>query len=115
MNIAIVGSRHFPDYQKVRNFFNSGDIWRTDNLISGGCKLGVDAWVEEAARELKIPMIVLNAEWDKYGKSAGAIRNQKIVDMADLVVAFWDGKSKGTKITIDMTKKAGKPLEVIMP
>lgn len=115
MKIAIVGSRKYPKPKKVYDFICGGNIWKNDQIISGGCKTGVDAWAESLAKTCDIPTIILEAEWDKYGKSAGAIRNQKIVDMADLVVAFWDGKSKGTKITIDMTKKAGKPLEVIMP
>jgi len=59
-------------------------------------------------------IITFTPEWDKYGKRAGAIRNQEIVNEADTIIAFWDGQSKGTKITIDMALKAGKPLDLFV-
>jgi len=55
------------------------------------------------------------ADWQQYGRRAGAIRNRRIVAAASRVVAFWDGASKGTSITIDMARELGKPVEVIGP
>jgi len=52
-------------------------------------------------------------DWDKYRKSAGFIRNQQIIDACTFVLAFWDGKSKGTKDTIDKARKAKKPTFII--
>lgn len=51
-------------------------------------------------------------DWNRYGRSAGARRNAEIVKQADEVVAFWDGKSRGTQITIAMARAAGKPVTV---
>ena len=48
------------------------------------------------------------ADWEKYGNAAGYIRNVKMAQAADFLVAFWDGKSKGTKHMIDNKKKQGK-------
>ena len=48
-----------------------------------------------------------------YGRSAGFKRNALIVAESDEVVAFWDMKSKGTKSTIDLATKAGKPVRII--
>lgn len=58
---------------------------------------------------------VYKPDWARYGRAAGAIRNKQIVDACDKLIAFWDGKSKGTKISIDMAEKQGKLLKVILP
>jgi len=111
MKIAIVGSRHYNNLDVVADYIRT---WfkPDDTLLSGGA-FGVDAIAELIAKDCQLTTQIFKPNWDKYGKSAGAIRNQQIVEAADKVVAFWDGQSKGTKITIDLTKKAGKPLEVI--
>jgi len=111
MKIAIVGSREFKDRQLVHDLIL--DIIRFDGwtLISGGAN-GVDSWAEDIADTMGWKKMIIKPDWQKYGKRAGAIRNQQIIDVADRVVAFWDGKSKGTKITIDMAIKAGKPVDI---
>jgi hypothetical protein len=53
------------------------------------------------------------AEWNKFGKSAGYRRNVTIVEHSDIIVAFWDGKSKGTQHTINIAKEKGKGLIII--
>ena len=57
------------------------------------------------------PLVIL-PDWKQYNRGAGAVRNREIVDSADFVVAIWDGKSKGTKISIDHAKKINKPVFV---
>ena len=111
MKIAIVGSRGFKDKEFIENMIP--EILRTSKyiLISGGAE-GVDSWAENMATWLGCKSIIFKPDWNKYGKRAGAIRNQQIVDEADKVIAFWDGTSKGTKITIDMAIKANKPLDI---
>jgi hypothetical protein len=52
-------------------------------------------------------------DWKKYGKSAGYRRNKEMAEVADALVAFWDGKSKGTANMIDLMRKAGKPLKIV--
>lgn len=110
MNVAIVGSRNFADPQQVTNYVNGLDADH-DVVISGGAR-GVDTWAYIAAKKRDMRVIVLNADWDLHGKKAGYLRNADIVIAADRVVAFWDGQSKGTLHSINLAKKAGKPVEV---
>lgn len=112
MKIAVVGSREFPD----RGFVESKVVeWLTLNdnpeLISGGAN-GVDTWAECVADNLQIKKSIYHAHWSKYGIKAGYMRNVDIVKNSDMVLAFWDGKSKGTKHSIDLAIKAGKPLNI---
>jgi hypothetical protein len=77
-------------------------------VIHGGAR-GVDSMAGAAAAQLKIPIRVFPADWKKNGKAAGPIRNQQMLDEGkpDLVLAFWDGKSRGTEHMIGLAKKAG--------
>ena len=102
MKVAIVGSRNYPHLEKVRDFVRK--LSKDDTVISGGAK-GVDKAAEEEAEKLGIKVISIIPEWDKYGKRAGLIRNNLIIEKADCMAAFWDGVSRGTKYTIDRAKK----------
>jgi len=112
MKIAIVGSREFKNTYFARSVI--ADLLRQQPkviLVSGGAR-GIDSLAEEVANTLEREIIVFPADWDKYGKRAGFIRNQLIIDAVDKVIAFWDGKSKGTKHSIDLAIKARKPLDI---
>ena len=103
--VAIVGSRTGIKQQQVVDFVNSlpeGTI-----VVSGGAR-GVDKWAEEAARVRGLEVDIYPADWNRLGKKAGMIRNRDIVKNADEVVAFWDGKSRGTKNTMELAEQAGK-------
>lgn len=84
----------------------------TITIVSGGAK-GVDKMAENYAKERNYAILVFKADWDTFGNAAGYMRNVGIVNASDEVAAFWDMKSPGTKHTIDITKKAGKPSYVI--
>ena len=107
--IAIVGSRDYPDWTHVTRYVDKLP-WATV-VISGGAR-GVDTVAVRYAAQRSLMTEVYKAYWNLHGKAAGMIRNQKIVDAADKVVAFWDGKSRGTADTIAKARKAGKPCEV---
>lgn len=77
-------------------------------IISGGAK-GADSLAERYAKERGHKITVYPADWETYGRSAGAIRNELIVLNCDQVIAFWDGKSPGTKITIRLARKYNRP------
>lgn len=109
MRIAVVGSRDYANLDEVRQFVREQE--RTTVIISGGAR-GVDDAAVQEARRLKMPYELYLPDWPRHGRSAGAIRNREIVQKADEIVAFWDGKSPGTKITIDMGKAVGKPVRV---
>ena len=102
MKVAIVGTRTYPDLEQVRKYVR--DLSPDDIIVSGGAK-GVDETAEGEARKIGMEVISVPAEWNKYGKRAGLMRNDIIVGMADCVVAFWDGVSLGTKYTIDKAKE----------
>ncbi len=102
MKVAIVGSRHYPNLERVRKYVSK--LSPNDTIVSGGAK-GVDATAEDEARKLGMEVISIPPEWDKYGRRAGLVRNDMIVSLAHQVVAFWDGVSRGTKYTIDKAKE----------
>ncbi len=111
MRIAIVGSRNFSPLSLVREYIRA--LPKGTVIISGGA-IGVDLCARLNAHLCDFRLIEFLPNWKKYGRRAGAIRNQLIVDEADRVVAFWDGSSKGTQITVNMAKKAGKEVELIV-
>lgn len=111
MKIAIVGSRSFDSYDEIESHLEQYKGQAT-LVISGGAK-GVDTFGERWAIKNSIPTLIFKPDWDKHGKSAGYLRNKDIVANADLVIAFWDGTSKGTKHSIDIAKTSGKELRII--
>ena len=115
MNLAIIGSRGFHDYEFLKkevNQFLEENNFVLDNIVSGGAK-GADRMAEIYALEYDINMIVYIADWDLHGKSAGYKRNVQIIDNSDAVIAFWDGSSKGTLHSINLAKEKNKQLKVI--
>jgi predicted Rossmann fold nucleotide-binding protein DprA/Smf involved in DNA uptake len=114
INVAIVGSRGFLDLDAVVEYVNllpAGTV-----VVSGGAP-GPDRIAAMAARMRRLPVVEYLAEWrtpdGSIDRLAGFKRNRLIVDAADCVVAFWDGKSRGTAHTISLARQAGKPVEVI--
>lgn len=112
--VAIVGSRDYPGVPEeivhyVYNRLDEGDV-----VISGGAR-GVDQSAANAAQARGLEVKVYPARWSEFGKSAGYKRNITIVEDCDRLVAFWDGTSKGTKHSIDLATKAGKPVEIFSP
>jgi hypothetical protein len=83
-------------------------------VIHGGAR-GVDSHAGAWARNKDILTEVFLPEWDRLGNSAGFVRNHLMVERADMVVAFWDGKSKGTKHSIDLAIKERKELHIYYP
>jgi hypothetical protein len=109
MKIAVVGSRGFNDFEKLEKELNKYEI---DEIISGGAK-GADALSEKYAKKHNIPIKIFKPDWRKYKRGAGLVRNKQIVENADVVIAFWDGASKGTKFTIDYAKKPNKMVVIV--
>lgn len=80
--------------------------WEITEIVSGTAK-GVDKLGEGYATKFKIPLAKFPADWRKYGKSAGPIRNAEMAEYAEALIAIWDGESSGTKNMIDTAKKHG--------
>lgn len=85
-----------------------------DTIIVSGGAAGVDKTAEELALARGMLTKIFLPDWENLGKRAGFVRNAQIVKEADEVVAFWDNESKGTAITIELTRKANKPLKIIL-
>lgn len=107
MKIAIVGSRKII-VDNISEYVNA-----EDEIVSGGAK-GVDLCAADYARRNALKLTEFLPEYDKYGRAAPIVRNRKIVDYADKVIAFWDGESKGTLSVIEYARKIGKECEVII-
>lgn len=76
-------------------------------VVAGGAN-GVDTIARDWAKSHHIEYIEYPAQWQIYGKAAGVVRNHEMVDFADELISFWDGKSTGTKEAIDYAKKMDK-------
>lgn len=101
MKVAIIGSRNLD--VDIEKYIPEN----TTMIISGGAK-GIDSLAETYANEHNIPTIIFEPDYSKYGRKAPIVRNQLIAKEADIVVAIWDGKSKGTAYTINYAQKIGK-------
>lgn len=114
MKIGVVGSRGFPHIELVGiRLFQCGFSFPDETIVTGGAK-GVDEEAERFGQRYNLDVIVFEPDWDKHGKSAGPIRNQKIVDEVEQIFAFWDGESNGTKDVIKKAMDAGVPVDVII-
>ena len=104
MKLLIVGSRTIMDFDLV------GHVpAETELIISGGAK-GMDTVAERYADAHGIEKLIIRPEYEKYGRAAPIKRNEIMVDMADAVLAVWDGESKGTKYTLGYARRMGKSI-----
>lgn len=110
MKVGIVGSRDFARLELVTAYVMSLPL---DTVIVSGGARGVDTIAEQAASRRGLVCCVYKPSW-KDGKGAGFARNGRIVAQSDRVVAFWDGKSRGTMDTVWKAYKSGKPVELRM-
>lgn len=108
MKVAVIGSRNLT-------IDNIGDYLpkETTEIVSGGAK-GIDTSAREYALANSIKLTEFLPNYAKYKRGAPLKRNVQIVEYSDVVIAFWDGKSKGTKFVIDNCNKMGKEVTVIM-
>lgn len=107
MKIAIIGTRALT-IENIGSY-----IPPCDEIVSGGAK-GVDTYAAEYAHQNHIMLTEFLPKYALYGRAAPIHRNKQIVDYADKIIAFWDGKSKGTLSVIKYAEKAGKECKVIL-
>jgi hypothetical protein len=113
MKIIIAGSRNFNDYNLLKSSCDNLLTQFTNIEIVSGTARGADKLGERYARERGYDIKQFPANWDKFGKSAGYIRNDEMAQYADMLIAFWDGTSKGTKHMIDLANKRGIKVEIV--
>lgn len=116
IRIIIAGSRSFDNYDKLckevdefismQMFFAGLGAYKSKEveIVSGGAR-GADKLGERYAKGHNLRLKIFPADWDKYGKRAGYIRNTEMAEYANCLIAFWDGKSKGTAHMIDLAPK----------
>lgn len=109
MNVAIIGSRKFTNYSEFLKLMPKLNITK---IISGGA-VGADSLAHRYALDNNIEYLEFLPDWNLHGKSAGPIRNKLIINEADYVIAFWDGRSRGTANSINLAKQKGITINVI--
>ena len=114
--VIVAGSRGFDDYPLLEATLDSyiGEHLEVLDveIVSGGAT-GADTLGERYAKNRGDILKVFPAEWRKYGKGAGYIRNKQMAEYADHLVVFWDGFSKGSLGMIRDAEKAGIPVKVV--
>jgi len=107
---AIIGSRTFDDYDLLKKTMD--DFADIGMIVSGGA-VGADSLGEKYAKEHGFETLIFIPDWKKYKKMAGFIRNTNIIESSDIIVCFWDGKSKGTLDSINKAKKLKKEVVIV--
>lgn len=106
MKVAVIGSRTLTAIN-IGEYLPNG----TTTIISGGAK-GIDTLAAEYAKNHNVAIVEFKPDYKQYGRGATFIRNRQIIDFCDVVVALWDGVSKGTKYSIDYAHKTGKEVQL---
>ena len=117
--IIVAGGRDFDNYillsetlDVVLKRYTLSEV----SIVSGCCQ-GADTLGERYAKEHGIPVVRFPADWQAYGKAAGPLRNRKMAEYASegegVLVAFWDGKSRGTASMIRLAEKYGLETKII--
>ena len=102
--VIIAGCRNFNDYPLLKErceYYLQNKI-KTHNVIIVS---GADSLGEQFAKEHGLSCELHPADWNKHGRAAGPIRNAQMAEISDALIAFWDGKSRGTKSMIELAKQ----------
>ena len=108
MIVAIIGSRDLwvADFEK---YLPEG----ITEIVSGGAR-GIDTAARQYAMEKGIKLTEFFPDYATHGNRAPLLRNLEIIDYSDLVLAFWDGQSRGTRFVIENCRKKGKPCKIFL-
>ena len=110
--VIVAGSRGFFDYDLMRReldelFWVSSEFDDGDIKIISGMADGADSLAIRYADERKLTKILFPANWNKYHRVAGFLRNEDMLSIATHLIVFWDGKSSGTRHMIEIAKAKG--------
>jgi len=116
-SIVVAGGRTFNDYELMQSKLDQILQDKTQQgviiTIISGTAGGADKMGEKYAKDRGLNLKLMPAQWDTHGRSAGYRRNWAMAQVADAVVVFWDGTSKGSKHMADIAKLSNLPLRVI--
>ena len=115
--MIVAGGRDYSN-QNIVNYYidRVKDVCDSRGLnlvIVCGMATGADTLGRNYAISNGLEVLEFPADWNKYGKSAGYIRNKEMGDVADSAIVFWDGRSKGSKFMIDIMHELKKPVVAI--
>ena len=112
--VIIAGGRDFDDYIRLKSSVNNiTSSLGKFMIVHGACPTGADFLADIYAWEMQVDAETYPAMWEDHGKKAGPIRNAQMAKVADYLIAFWDGKSKGTKSMINLAKSKGLGVRVV--
>ena len=114
--ILFCGSRGLERSSQIMDVITEelGELNSESTIIIHGGASGIDTLVDEIATYMKFKIIIYKPKYQIYGKKAPLIRNQEMVDIANKVIAIWNGRSHGTLYTINQAKKAGKQIKIYL-
>lgn len=113
--VIIAGGREFNDYDYLERSCLTiiEELWADyDLIVMSGHAKGADMLAEKFAKEHGLKLEVYPADWKSHWRSAGFRRNEQMGDMANGLIAFWDGKSHGTKHMIVYARNKGLDVHV---
>ncbi len=117
LNVIIAGSRNFDDYDLLCRECDAvlnGKAAKHHITIFSGCANGADTLGERYAKEHGYDIRRFPANWKEHGKAAGPIRNARMVADANILIAFWDGSSRGTRHIIVTAESRGLEVNVVV-
>jgi len=113
--IIVAGGRKFDDFWLLRDTLDNltQNLDKNDIEVVSGCASGADSLGELWAEEFDVEVARFPADWNAHGKGAGYIRNRKMAEYATHLIAFWDGKSRGTHNMILIAREYSLKVRVI--
>lgn len=113
--VGVIGSRGFTDREYVwAELDRARALWGDFTVVSGGAK-GPDTFAHQWANMRHLPMIIFRPDYGTHRAQAPLMRNHQIVNASTCLLAFWDGRSRGTAYTIRIAQAAGKKVYVRSP
>lgn len=113
MKLLVAGSRDYNNFANLEYVINQVRKQYNITSIISGCARGVDTLAIEYAQKYNLKVEKFPADWNKFGRSAGYIRNKEMVKVADILVAVWKNRSPGTGHTIELARKKGIPRVIV--
>lgn len=117
IRVVVAGGRDFNGFglgfQKITKLLRTitqdfGEV----EVVCGEAR-GADTVGKEWARDNGVPVASFPADWEEHGKAAGHIRNAAMAEYGTHLIAFWDGKSRGTKNMIDVARSKGLKVALV--
>lgn len=118
MRIVVAGGRNYQDKKAFDSKLNDVMQRFPDATLISGHARGADTLAEVYAAEHNVPIEVFKPEWNTFGRYAGLVRNRQMLEYAareesPMLVAFWDGSSRGTLNSINIARDLGITVEIV--